>query len=475
MSEVTTRRRNVRAAGATARRTSGSVPLRMDLAHYIGLLQRRWLPVALCFVAGIAGSLTLTSSQPKLYTASSRLFVNIPVARNVQEAVQGVQLSSQLIESFTLIATSRTAAERTADRLGGSLTAAEVQSRLSARAQKDTLLIDVAATDTIPSRAASVANAAAESLAELITEFDPRAEGAVSARIIDRARAPRSPVSPNPRNNLVIGGLLGLAVGAAAALLLEALDRSVKTTAQAEQSYGVPVLASLPRQRRMKDDPLSSLDHSHSAAAEAYRSLRTSLRFLDTDSPLRSVLITSAVAGEGKTTVAANLGAVIAQGGERVILIDADLRRPRLGSLFGADGPGLTNVVHGEVALDDALRAVGPKLAVLPPGPVPANQSEVLGSEAMARLIDGAVELADVVLVDAPPALPVTDAAVLAALVDGVLLVSRFGSTERSAATEAARTLHGVGARLIGVVINAIRGRDRAYYRAEYKPRSPAR
>jgi capsular exopolysaccharide synthesis family protein len=443
----------------------------MDLGYYIGLLQRRWLPIVICLLAGIGGAVTLTTSQPKVYTASSRLFVNIPGAPTVQVALQGVQLSSQLLESFTRIATSRTAAERIATRLNRKLTPAQVQGKLSAAAQKDTLLIDVSATDTDPARAAEVANAAAETLTELITEFDPRAEGAVAARIIDRARTPTRPISPRPKNNLTLGVLLGLAAGAVVAFSLEALDRSVKTAAQAEQAYAAPVLAALPRQRRMRDEPLSALDQPNSAAGEAYRSLRTSLRFLDAEAPLATILVTSAITGEGKTTVAANLAIAIAQGGERVIAIDADLRRSRLASLFGvADGPGLTSVVYGELSLEEALHTTRPNLAVLPPGPLPKNQSEVLGSEAMATLLKRAGELADVVIIDAPPVLPVTDAAVLSALVDGVVMISRFGTTERGEAAEASRTLRGVKAALVGVVINGVRGpRDNAYYR-NYKP-----
>jgi capsular exopolysaccharide synthesis family protein len=442
----------------------------MDIAYYLGLLRRRWLPILLCLLAGAGGAVSVSSSQPKEYQASSRLFVNIPAARDVQQALQGVQLSSQLLQSFTRIAVSRTAAERVAARMDPPQPLGSVLGRIGATAQQGTLLIDVSAVDTNPVRARDLANAAAQTLTELIAEFDPRTEGTIAARIIDPAVVPSAAVRPKPRTNLALGLAFGLGVGIALALLLEALDRTIKTTAQVESAYGAPVLASLPRQRRLKDEPLVNFEDTVSTSAEAYRSLRTSLRFLDAEHPLTTILFTSAEAGEGKTTVASNIASAIAQAGERVIVIDADLRRSRLAAVFAVPSePGLTSVVFGEISLEEALRPIRPNLQVLPPGPAPKNHSEVLGSEAMARLLVRASELADVVVIDAPPVLPVTDATVLAAVVDGVVLVNRFGSTTPTAADAAAATMRSVGATIVGVVINGSSASTAPYYR-RYQP-----
>ena len=418
----------------------------------MGLLRRRWRAIVLCLLAGLAGASVVTSRAEPQYRASARLFVNIPRAESVAEQVQGVQLSVQLLESYARIATSRTSAEQIARRTG--VDAGTVGASISATPQPETLLIDVSAVSIDPARAAAVANATADVLITTIADLEKDKAAPVRAQVIDRAALPGSPFAPRPQVNLALGGILGLVVGALLALVLDTLDRSVKSPAQAAESFRTALLAVTPRSKEIRERPVP--EDALSPVAEAFKTLRTAVRFINPDRPLRTILVTSAVSREGKTTTAINLAATLAQSGERVLLVDADLRRARLGEALGIEpAVGLTGVVTKRVALEDAIQAWG-DVGVLASGALPPNPSEMLGSVAMASLIERLGALADVVVFDAPPVLPVTDSVVLSTQVDGVILVARHGTTQKAQASEARRRLEAVGANVVGCVLNAV-------------------
>jgi capsular exopolysaccharide synthesis family protein len=262
---------------------------------------------------------------------------------------------------------------------------------------------------------------------------------------------------------------LGAAAGLLLALLLDSLDRSVKTAAQAETAAGAPVLGLVPKFKRGSNAVMVRTDGSD-PASEAYRALRTSVRFLDPDSPLQVLLVTSASAGEGKTTTAVNLAVALAQSGERVALVDADLRKAAVATRLGLEGAvGVTSVITRTAALEDAVQHWHDTMAVLPSGQLPPNPSEIVGSHAMGTLLERLREDYDIVVIDAPPVIPVTDAVVLSTQVDGVLLVSRAGRTQRQLLGEARRRLEGVGGSVVGVVINATGGPDAQGYYADVR------
>ena len=428
----------------------------MDVAAYLAVLRRRWLVIALCLLAGIAGALSATRSATPMYSATTRLFVNIPAAAGVSEALQGIQLSSGLLESYALIATSRTAATEVASRLDLD-SPAEVQGRVTARAIPETLVMTVTAQHPDPRRAQRLADTTARVLIAAVAELERGREDAIEPRVIDFAELPGAPVSPQPTRNLLLGAILGLISGLGLAAVLEALDRSVRAPAEVAQLLGTPLLALVPRRKDTPARPVLDPQDAGTPAAEAYRVLRTAVRFVDLGNPVSSLLITSATAGEGKTTTAANLAVALAQAGERVVLVDADLRRSKLAPIFGVDPePGLTSLIIGEGEIDTTLVPIADRLLFLPPGALPPNPSELLGSEAMARLVRELRTRCDILVFDSPPLLPVTDAQVLSTQVDGVVVVTRFAKARREQLAEARSRLDVVGARVFGCVMNDV-------------------
>jgi tyrosine-protein kinase len=318
-------------------------------------------------------------------------------------------------------------------------------------------------------------------LAQLeITEDLARGGG---LEVLDPAVEPRSPSSPDVVANVVVGGLIGLLGGIALAFLVERLDDSVRSKEMAEKLTGLATLGVIPRRSGgSSSSELTVLDEPASPAAEAYRLLRTSVRFLGLDGSMRRLLVTSAAPSEGKTVVAANLAIALAQGGSRVLLVGADLRRPRVHELFGAaKAPGLTSVLLEEVTVEAATYAIEevPGLHVMAPGSAPPNPAELVDSARFRDLLGSLSEVYDMVVVDSPPVLPVTDAQVLTRSADGVLLVVAYGETSKRGLARAVELLGQVEAPLVGTVLNLVPTKEgyggQTYRYDTYRSRSERR
>jgi non-specific protein-tyrosine kinase len=268
---------------------------------------------------------------------------------------------------------------------------------------------------------------------------------------------------PHPFRTGMFGGLIGLIVGAAAALVIDAIDDSIKTIDDVRRSArGKPVLGSVPVQPDWRDRSAAKLvtvDSPSSPAADAYRALRASLQAGGSVQPDRTILITSPGDDEGKTTVLANLGVAMARAGRRVICTDCDLRSPRLHSFFRIEpGVGFTSVLLGDSPLSKSVHAVpntgAGSLRILTSGPLPPNPAELLDTARVSELLTAIAADADVVLVDGPPALPVPDAMTLATRVDGAIVVAAAGITGRHDLAQAIDELGERGVAVIGVVFN---------------------
>jgi capsular exopolysaccharide synthesis family protein len=294
---------------------------------------------------------------------------------------------------------------------------------------------------------------------ELETVNAQLAESLDVGYVFQPAKIPLAPASPNHLKTTLLGLIAGLPLGAGLAFLRERFDDRLRGRTDLETHAGAAVLAVVPRMPTWKnpaDSPVVTLVEPKSAAAEAYRTLRTSVLFAAAQRGMESIMITSANAQEGKTGTTANLGVALAQSGKRVILVSADLRKPRLHRFFRSqNATGLTNVLAGEKSALEVLNWVGVEnLRLLPSGPVPGNPAELLGSEAMENLLRELREAADFVLIDAAPVLPVADAMTLTPLIDAVLFVADARRTTRGAIQQARHQLDQVNARVVGTVLN---------------------
>jgi receptor protein-tyrosine kinase len=442
----------------------------VELQAFVSLIRRRWPIVVLAFIVCVAGSAALSESQTKQYSATARLIVTVPDIVNVSQAVQANQVTSELMQTYAKMVDDNITTGRVFNRINGKVPIGEIKGKVSASAIPQTFLIDVRAGDDDPAFAATLTNQTAESLKSVIDQLGK--PSGIEATILSRAARPTDPVSPQPTRDITVGGFLGLALGAVVALALDALDRTIREEEVAAEVFGAPVLCSVPKQRRLASDPLVALKPGGSSTGEAYRALRTAIRFRESSQHLKTVLVTSAAAGDGKSTIAANLAIAMSLDGAKTILIDADLRRTRINTMFDLEsGKGLTDVLLGKATLSEALVPWSRGLSILQVGTYTLNPSEALGSQAMVKVLEEAKRVADIVIVDAPPTLPVADPAVLAALVDGTVLVCRWHKTSLHAASATRSMLDNVGADVIGVVLNAEGGGRSANYYRHYSTR----
>jgi len=293
-----------------------------------------------------------------------------------------------------------------------------------------------------------------------------------NVRVIDTAKEPRSPIKPRRFQNLLLALIVGLTLGGGLAFFTESLDRSIKNPEEAEALLGIPVIGLIPsigdldgkfKGTRNEIELISSRLVTHfvprSPVAEAYRTVRTNLSFSRPDNPPRTILVTSAVPQEGKTTTTANLAITLAQMGGKTLIVDSDLRRPAIRKVFNLESKeGLTDYLIGKGALDALIRTTDiPNLYILPAGQIPPNPSEVLGSQRMKELVAELSRRFEMVFFDSPPVVAVTDAAVLSRNTDGVVLVVQSGATDREAVARAKTLLGNVQANLLGLVLNNIR------------------
>jgi succinoglycan biosynthesis transport protein ExoP len=290
-----------------------------------------------------------------------------------------------------------------------------------------------------------------------------------SADIVQRAEFPKSPVSPNKIRNGILALFAGLALGIGLAFLRERLDDRIKTRHEVERRLGAPVLAAVPRAsswKRGSEARLVMRTEPKSPVSEAYRTLGTNIQYLSSQQPLKVIMITSALGGDGKSTTSANLAVVLAHAGKRVILVSADLRRPRIHQFFGLlNETGLANVLADATPTSKVTRDAGiPTLRVINAGPIPNDPAALLGSRQTADLIRSLRQLADFVIVDTPPVLAVADASILAPLVDGTVFVMDAERSSRSALAQARDQLENAGANIIGAVYSNFEPGQGAYY-----------
>lgn len=437
----------------------------MTVLDFLRLTGRSWKAILIGIAIGLLAAFGYTQIQPKVFVANSAGFV---IAGQAAEGgyINGSEAAIAKAESYIPLITSQPVYARIAENPASGIAEGEtLNGRLSASVAPSSNLIQVSASSSSPSGAVTLANGALQAMADVITDIETQAGGGTSSITVvplQNAVEPTTPASPNLRNNLLIGAGLGLILAYAFVFLRKALDVKVRTSKDLADAAGVGSLGRIPKSPQLmgKDRKLTDAD---AIASESFRRLRTNLRFASVDEEIRSIVITSSNAGEGKSTIATSLAQVLAQSNTPTIIVDADLRRPTVAAVLGIDGAiGLSEVLSGQVSLEDALTSTKvPGLYALPSGRIPPNPSEMLGSEAMRSIIQ-LLSRDYIVIIDAPPLLPVTDAAVLSTRVDGVVLVATAGRTRREDVGAARDMLSQVHGRLLGTVLNMVPPRDSA-------------
>lgn len=513
----------------------------LDLTDYLKVVRDRWWVILVCVVVVLGAALVSSFTQTPLYKATAKIV-------RQQGSLEAALFGSSFLQYQDPVRLTQTAAglvtvEEVATLVKEDLSSPRSPTELSemVQATPDTKsdVISISATSTSPREAADVANAFArdfiiyrqttdKSLLEVarqvlekqIESMNPVDAASDRGRslaqrleelgiieqiqtggfmVSEPAKAPGSPFSPQPLRNAVLALVVGLVLGLGLAFLLEYLDRRIKDEPTLEKLFGVPVLATVPlvggkwaegRKGSRSDMPIGFAD-KHSPLIEAFRTLRSNLQYFGVDREIRTILITSPLPREGKTTVSINLALGLALSGARVIVLEADMRRPMLHSYLNLGNEvGMSNVLAGTHTFAEAMQLVRvddympedarrqattasadlllqKNLYCLTSGPLPPNPSELMGSAKMQELLRTAAETADYVIVDTPPLLVAADAVTLSAHVDGVLLTARFFSTTRDAAQAARELLERVGARVIGAVAFGGR-RSQGYYRSGY-------
>jgi receptor protein-tyrosine kinase len=428
----------------------------VDFKELLRIVQRRWLTIVVFFLLGLLGGGALTYFQTPQYESVAKVFIaadsNSDGDPGISSLYAGI-FAQQRVQSYSELATSRELLQRVISRTNLNLTPSQLASKISSSVGTNTVIIKLAVTDEDPAQAQKIAKAESEAFTSYLQELETTT---VKATIVDPASYNPTQVSPKPALNLVIAGVLGLILGAAMALLRDLLDNTVSSASDVENTIDAPVLSSVAFDADVPKHPLLTEVGSHSTRVEAFRLLRTNLQFLDLDARPRALVITSAVPSEGKTSTATNLAIALAQTGLRVLLVDGDLRRPKVASVLGLErSVGMTTVLVGRSELQDSIQKhTDSGIYFLASGPIPPNPTEVLQSRAAQELFDRVSQMFDMVIIDGPPLLPVSDAAIMARDVDGAILVVRHGKTTKEQLKQAALRLNQVDANLLGVMVN---------------------
>lgn len=409
-----------------------------------------------------------TDSQPRTYRATAMIFVNQSAAPNAI-TYSDAMLNQQLVKTYSRMATEPVVIDEVRSRLGLPLTTGEVQEMVQADPVRETQLIQVAVVGRSPQLIADIANATAETFIEQQTVFLPEDQQGNALRIAQPALTPTSPIGPMPLRNGILAGVLGLLLAAGLVWLLEYLDDTIKTPETLELSSGLATLGAVMRHHSddLVEAQVLTSTKRHSPAAESYRIIRTNLEYASVDHELRSILVTSASAGEGKTTTTVNLAAILAQAGRKVVVVDADLRRPTLHKVFDVKTQaGLSSLLlNPETNPQDYLHATSvPGLSVLPSGPIPPNPAELLASPRLLSVLGRLGEIADTIVIDSSPVLMVADPVILASRVDGTVVVVDSSKTRGEILGQATEQLAKSGTLLLGAVLNKLPRRAGHYY-----------
>ncbi|PZS25519.1 MAG: protein tyrosine kinase [Pseudonocardiales bacterium] len=452
----------------------------MDLSAYLRAIRKSWWIIDLVLLLGAGAGYLQSASTTPIYAARITFYVSTPNL-TAQSPLGSAQFAQDRATTYAELLSSESLARAVIASTHVDLSTGALTSEIAGSAQLNTVLIKATIKDSSVKRLAIIARSVAEEFPKMVESLDSSGstKSEVHLNVVSGPTVGSSPVSPRTKLNIALGGGIGLLLGLLLAALREVLDVSIRTSDALQEFGGAGVIGTVVRDPGIRRAPLLVGEHARSRRAEAFRHLRTNLQFINAAGRAKVVVITSSVAGEGKSLTAANLALVVAETGASVLLIDADLRRPKIAYYLDVEGAiGLSNVLAGQLSIEEATQAWGPRgLTVLPSGSIPPNPAELLGSDPMQRLIEAARKTYDMIIIDTPPLAPVTDAAVVASHADGVVVVFRHGKTRRGHLTTSLGALRAVDGRVLGFVMNMTpsRAADRTYTYYQARPSRPVK
>ena len=436
----------------------------MDLKDYYRLILRNLKVVMVSTLLGIFAAAGITFSQTPIYQADVQLFVSTPSsALDIGALAQGSSFSQQRVISYAQIINGPATLNPVISALHLSYTETELAKHIKATAPLNTVLIDVTVSDPNAQLAADIANAIGNQFSSTASSLESSSgNSTVKVSMVKNAIKPPKPSSPKKTLNLLLGIVLGFGLGIALAIVRQIFDNTIKNDLDLEE---LPLLAAIGFDEDAETKPLVTDLGRYAVRAEAFRSLRTNIQFLKSDKKIQIITLSSSLPGEGKTTTSVNLAISMAQSGLKVLYIEGDLRRPRSSKYLkiAAGTSGFTDILAGRISpisqksVNDLLVEWGSDgLKFLPAGNIPPNPAELLNSDKLDQFFDLLRNMFDYVIIDSPPLLPVTDAAILAKKSDGVILVARAGKTRVGQFRGSKESLNAVGATILGGVLNMI-------------------
>ncbi|GAA1533319.1 capsular exopolysaccharide synthesis family protein [Microbacterium ginsengiterrae] len=431
----------------------------MELSDYIRTLRKNWLVILATTLIGLAAAAGYSLTRTPMYESQAVVFVQSQGGGTAAELQQGSNFAQARITTYVSLVREPVVMNPVITELNLNSSASELAARVKSSSPLNSTLIEITVQDGDPVQAAEIANALGDSLAAAVERIDTPAgqEAPIKLTRVRDALASFEPVSPNVALNVALGVLIGLALGVGVAILRTVLDNRVRSPRDIESLTNRPLIGAIPHDPKTKERPIILQADPQNPRSEAFRALRTNLQFLEMDGG-HTFVVTSSIPTEGKSTTTINLAIALADSGKRVALLDTDLRKPKVAEYLGIEGgTGLTDVLIGRARVADVLLPWGGRsLYVLPAGKIPPNPSELLGSERMQKLLEALGQEFDVVLCDAPPLLPVTDAAVLSRATSGAIMVVAVGKTTTHQLDGAFEALETVGSKVAGVVMTMV-------------------
>ncbi|KQM15996.1 hypothetical protein ASF83_08845 [Plantibacter sp. Leaf171] len=446
----------------------------MTLHEYVQTLRKYWVLIAVLVVVGCATGYVVAKTQVPMFRSTSSVLLSAERGESTSELAQGSNYVQSLVQTYALLAESNLVLQPVVDELDLDTTVARLSKSVSADSPLNTAIIEISVVDSDPSRAKQINDSVVASLSSAVADVSPQDDQdqpTVRLTSINSATLPNAQFSPSSTLYAAVGGAIALLLGIVFAFVRRALSTRITDGADVAHDTAAPILGEISEARRGAPVLVSLRTNPQGLVAESFRTLSANLRFASIDRPIRSVVVTSAQPDEGKSSVAIGLAQQHAESGQRVLLIDADLRHPTVATYTQLDGTvGLTSVLLGQHDLQDAVQSWGSDtLDVLTAGTTPPNPSQLLSSSSMRLLLEQASSDYDLVVIDSAPIITVTDSLWLGNMADGMLIVVRERFTRHRHLAKAVSAVEGARAELVGVVLNRVKRGDRnsKYYTSE--------